>query len=609
MTNYYVSSVAYAAISTWAALTGGAATAISLGQYVRNTSPAAQSSASVFDTFKRVWKCTTAGTTSTTEPAAWSTTTPGNDGATVTDGTVVWTEVMGREAEQAAGAWHAPAPDIASMCGAKAPSAGDTFFLSSDHNESNTMPTFSTYVFSPTSARNCRFISVTRSAGSVPPVAADITSGAIVSWTLSSNTTFNGFQWAYYNGITFKNLNATGTQTMSFQGNTNINAQKCVLENCGLEIVSTGGSSQFIIGQTTSGVLVEWINTTVKMTNVAVLPLIGLASGAQFLWRDTPTNAVQGTAPTALLGTNDSKCIHATLRGLDLSGLGNNRIINPSIITMPSRVSVENCKLSSSMTDANLIFNTTGGTDDEMCFAVDNCDDTVNSRNWRMLRLYANGSVKAVSAPARSSGASDGVTGIAWQFTSISDTRLGTMNDVFVPGPKIVQRYDTTGVSKTLTVECIYNGAAKLTNAQAWFDAELLGTSGVPLSQTPSSGLATPISTPANLSVSTKTWTAPARANTHAYALGDVISVGTNVGPVFFCTTAGTSAGSEPGGFASAVDGGSVTDGTAVFRAGWRMSMSVTFTPQVKGVLRVTPKFAVSNDAAHYFLDPMLTIV
>jgi hypothetical protein len=615
MTNYYVSSVAFTAVSTWAALTSGVATAVSLGQYVRNTSPAAD--ATGVDSNQRVWKCTTAGTTSTTEPTAWSTTSPGNDGSTTTDGTVVWTEVMGREAEQVAGTWHAPAPDVRSMITCKNPTAGDTIFISSDHAETYTVPSF--VAFSPTTnvaaSRNVRYISVSRTGTHLPPIAADITSGASLSAAIAATSVTYGLQWAYYSGITF-HLTDTGAQNnqIKFEGSsgTNPSGQKCILENCLLLIDSTGLSSSIVIGDASAGsALVEWINTAIKYTGVAASPAIALMQFASLIWRDTPSNAVQGTAPDSLLGVNtvgSNTQGFATLRGLDLSGCGAGKLINPVSTVGPTRISLENCKLSATVTDANIIAKTKGSTDDALCLSVDNCDNSTSGRNWRMFRAYSMGIVKSVSSPARDTGASDGVTGISWAFSSISDTRFGTLPNVSLQGPQIVRRYDTTGSSKTLTVEMLYNGTALLTNAQAWIEAEVLGTAGVPLSGTISSGIATPLTTAGNLSTSTKTWDAPARVNSHAYVLGDVISTTSNVGPVFFCTTAGTSASSEPGGYASAVDGGSVTDGTAHFRAGFRMSASVTFTAQVKGMVRVIPRFAVTNDAFHFFVDPMLTI-
>src|SRR5262249_22040430 len=99
------------------------------------------------------------------------------------------------------------------------------------------------------------------------------------------------------------------------------------------------------------------------------------------------------------------------------------------------------------------------------------------------------------------------------------------------------------------------------------------------------------------------------RQNSHAYSLGNTIKVPDNTGRVFFCTTAGTTAGSEPAGYASAIDGGSVTDGSAVFRAGCRFSMSVTLSapqPQLAGYLYGTIKAAQASQT--FFVDPVLNL-
>ncbi len=115
----------------------------------------------------------------------------------------------------------------------------------------------------------------------------------------------------------------------------------------------------------------------------------------------------------------------------------------------------------------------------------------------------------------------------------------------------------------------------------------------------------------ATVTASTQAWDATAtRANTTVYALGNIIKLASNVGRVFVCTTAGTSAGSEPAGYASAVDGGSVTDGTAVFRAAWRQKATVTFTPAMKGVVRARANTALasSTPGGIVYFDPKLTI-
>jgi hypothetical protein len=51
------------------------------------------------------------------------------------------------------------------------------------------------------------------------------------------------------------------------------------------------------------------------------------------------------------------------------------------------------------------------------------------------------------------------------------------------------------------------------------------------------------------------------------------------------------------------VDGGSVTDGTAVFRAGERFKLTSTFTPQLAGPIYVRPK--AGRVSSTYYIDPL----
>lgn len=70
-----------------------------------------------------------------------------------------------------------------------------------------------------------------------------------------------------------------------------------------------------------------------------------------------------------------------------------------------------------------------------------------------------------------------------------------------------------------------------------------------------------------------------ARADNTAYSLGDRILV-TGAGAVYLwqCTTAGTSAGSQPAGYATTGRGSTVTDGTAVFTNYGYLGLNSTIT-------------------------------
>jgi hypothetical protein len=593
MANWFVSSVAYNAIQTWAALTGGVATSVALGTYCRNTSPAAATGG---NDYHRVFKCTTAGTTAATEPSTWSTTSVPGDGATTTDGTVVWTEVMGRASEQAAGNWKAPAySSLAMRTSGVSFSSTDTIFFSSDHSESTG------YGFGGwfTSTNVGYHLCVNRGAGSsMPPAAADLTTGAVLGFTQSGGGTVT-LGPGYYYGLTFE-LQDTASADILTIGPSQGLSSKVTLENCSLSFSGTNaGNSVAIVGP------VEFINTVLVLNGGAFSFISFNSAGSQLVWRDTP-NAIQGTPPTggkAFNFQNNGTSLIAF--GCDFSGFGN----SPTFLTFNSSnmcsVDIENCKLPSGLTTPTIAQGNSAADYGGVC--IDNCS-TASGINWNMARCGYMGQVLAVDTIYRSSGASDGATSIAWQFTTNNDARLNISMPLV--GPEIATRYNTTGSSHTCTVEFLWNGSAALTDAQAWIEAEVMATASTPIStRYTSTGSNVLTTTGTTLTASTKAWNAPSRANSTAYTVGQAVEVPDNVGRVFFCTTAGTSAASEPAGYASAIDGGSVTDGTATFRAGWRLNASVTFTPEVAGVITVIPKFAVNNSAGNFYVDPYLTIV
>jgi hypothetical protein len=153
----------------------------------------------------------------------------------------------------------------------------------------------------------------------------------------------------------------------------------------------------------------------------------------------------------------------------------------------------------------------------------------------------------------------------------------------------------------------VANMAAMPTDAQCWLDISYLGASGSPLGSYKTTQAASFLATPANQTADTSGWDggASARANTTAYSVGDVIKLASNPGRIFFCTTAGTTAGSEPGGYASAVDGDSITDNTAVFRAGWRFKIAKTLTgPQPNKVGNIYVTFIMGAASLQIYFDP-----
>jgi len=578
MSNFYVSSVGYTAVVQWAALT-----ATTVGTYRRQLAAPTVNN-------ERVFKATaiTTGITGAAEPS-WNL----GFGATTTDAGVTWTEITGTQANQSAANWTAPGARILALPGI---GAGDYIYVGQDHAET-TSAGLQLNMFN-----DQKIICVNRAGGSsLPPVTADLATTATITCTQSGgNFYFNSSVTDYWYGITFNAGSGSNSTSLSNNNGTHI------FDNCNLVLSNTNSASR-IENTNSNASRNSWVlkNSTVQFgsTSQGISNTLGT-----FEWYGSPSPGTLGSVPTTLFvvtGGAAGQRGNITVRDVDLSAI-NTTLLSSNNIS--NTVTLANCKLNSSvsLTGSGTGTATSG---DASVISIDNCDDSTNARNYRMQRVYGASQVIQDAVLVRTGGASDGVTPISHRITLCGTTAL----DIYPGrGVAVTTRYNTTGASKTITIETIYNGATALTNAQCWIEVEALTTAGAPLGSLTNSHVANYLGSTAaaTLTASTKAWDSQvtARQNSHAYVTGDRIKVATNPGRVFFCTSGGTSAGSEPGGYATAVDGGAVTDNGATFRAGWRESMVVTVTPQMAGMLSAVVKFVTSTGGDVLWYDPYLTI-
>lgn len=211
------------------------------------------------------------------------------------------------------------------------------------------------------------------------------------------------------------------------------------------------------------------------------------------------------------------------------------------------------------------------------------------------------------TAITRTGGATDGTTPVSWAVTMTANVEWWHPFECF----PIAEWNGRTATNLTATVHGIINSATLPNNDEVWLEVDYFGSASSPqasvVTGTKSNILASGTAQAADASA----WdgAATARANTTAYTLGQVIKLASNPGCIFFCTSAGTSAGTEPAGYVSAVDGGSVTDGGATFRAGVRFSMTTTLSapqPAMAGALRGIVKIAKAS--ATVYIDPLLVL-
>lgn len=578
MSNWYVSSVAWTAVTAWAALT-----VTTLGTYRRQTAPAVGN--------ERVFKCTTAGTTGAAEPT-WNL---GNNATTV-DGTVTWTQVAGKEAENAT--WQAPIARLETAIVTLGVN-GDFVYVRDDH----TQTVASALTFGPASAGGgaAKVICV-RTGCSIPPVSGDESTGASVNTTGASGISFRGGQFLdfYVEGVSFHA--GSGASTASITLGTGATTEFITLKNCLLELAGTSASS--IIG--TGGASIartetHLINTPMKFGAAGQGIQQNLGS---LIWINTPS-AVQGTSPTNLVKAAVAGVVAGPvlIRGCDLSGATGTLVASQG--SALGQITIVNCKLASGVTMY-------GGSEVQSSLntlVIDNCDDDTN---YRFYRASIRGIVQSDSVIARGGGATDGVTNYSWKLTSNSDSQSDASTINPFKTHRIRKRYATLGSSVTATVQTVINRATGLTDAEMWLEIESLMDSGFPESEFTDDRIPDVLSTTSSTTqtASTSNWTAgtnlAARQDSHAYSLGDPILVSSNSDRIFFCSTAGTSSGSLPAGYASAVDGGTVTDGTAVFRAGVRQKLEVTFTPDLAGAVFGRVCLGIANVTV--YVDPKMEI-
>ena len=576
MSNWYVSSVAHTAVAQFAI-----STAYTIGNIVRQLAAPSVGN-------ERCFRVTTAGTSGGSE-SAWTLT----KGATTTQGTAVFTEVTGNETYQSPGAWAAPHARIANATSSGWISVGDTVYVAANHAE-----TQSTAISMQNFTTSAGLVSVicidSTGSGHVPPQAGDLRTTATVTTTNNSGITI-GFGNGYWYGITFvAGSGASGTASITL--GSSLFALVNRFDSCSLQIATTGNGSQITTVNSNTGGTIEFNNTTISFAQQQQIVAL---RNINFIWRNTASAALGTATATGILYDIAAGNTNIYCEGVDFSNLAHTKVLSAGSINMLAEL--VNCKIHASTVIAD-----TGHDGSRPGTRIDSIATDSGGAAYRNERWAYQGVLTTDAVIYAASGASDGTTSFAWKVVTSADATWEAPFAAF----DICRWNATTGSGKTVSFEVCANAAAVLTNAQLWVEVGYFGTSSSTVQSMVTSGLANILAASSNITTSSTSWGAgaTARANAHFYVLGDIIRLASNTGRVFFCTTSGTSAGSEPGGYASAVDGGSVTDNTAVFRAGVRMTVtSPSLTPQVAGMLRATPKIGVASTTV--YIDPLLTVV
>jgi hypothetical protein len=475
MADWYASSIAYAALTQFAA-----SHAYSVGDIVRPLTAPALGRAHAF-------RCTTAGTSST-EPT-W----PTGNNSTVTTGGATFTNVTGQSTYN----WSAPAGDVYSITAGGSSNravVGDRVFLSSDHSENlsgNLQWTFGT----AEAYGLIQIISVNR-AGSVPPVAADVLKGAAITCTVATTQTMtlSAQTNLYWEGITFT---LAGTPTTNGIISLQASHKSHYFKNCAFVLANTTGSGGGIGTGTGNTAKATFDNTTVQFALAA--QFIGsLNTAFELTWINTPA-AIQGaTIPTNLFSAIAAADVAnlITCRGVDLSAV-TGTLVNVLAGTMFSKVLLDSCKIAAAVTRL-----ATPGTASTAADEVElvNCYDGTNVINER---FTAAGNVTTDRSTYLTGGAVDDIGNYSLKLVSSTRSDFATFPlDCFA----FDVENTATGSSKTATIEIISSGT--LNNNDIRLAFEYMGTSGNPIASYVDS-LATILTAASALSSSSSTWNSP----------------------------------------------------------------------------------------------------
>lgn len=466
--------------------------------------------------------------------------------------------------------------------------AGDILLIGDDHSES----VATNIILNCTTATAAAPVSMLVVDHTKPsPTGADLKVGAngagSLVTTTAGNIQFAGFMYVY--GL----YAAAGIG--STQNNVGVfvpNASKSIIfDYCTFGTGATGLTVRFTVNQNS---YVEFRNCSFFFTGGANQGIaIGASDRVKFIGC---TFSFAGTQPSPCL-FNPASGASVVLEGCDLSAYTGTNLVSTAGLGAVDFF-FKDCKLSSSPG-----FDMTAqiANQNSLIWVINSDSANTNYRN----EVYDYGGNQTTSLTVvRTGGASMG-TAYSWKVA----TNANNCWHLPLRIPTISIWNTTTGSAVNVTMEGIADPrdfSALPNNDDIWFDVEALASTTQPTGVTVNGTKNSPIATNTALTASTAAWDSAAtpRAVVH-YNVGDIFSLASNPGRLFLCTTSGTTAASEPGGYATAVDGGSVTDGTAVFKAMWRFKQTLTTAAiQFAGLITIYPKVGKASLNGIY-IDPI----
>lgn len=377
----------------------------------------------------------------------------------------------------------------ATLSGAAAiDAAGDTIWVSQFHSESSA--TGQNIALAGTLTSPVKVLC--GNDATEPPTS--LATGAVITTTGTSSISILGSGYIY--GLTF-NV-GTGTSGTSF-AITSADLNSLLIDSCNINILTTATSSSITCGSSSSNTEShgKFVNCQLKFSN-ASQRVIAYHAKTEFVGGGIASGS---TSPNYIIAAMD--VCNISFKNFDLSNASSSISlcasgVPASGVPASGRIDFINCKLPSNWsggvvthTPLNYGFRA----------SMYNCDST--NANYRLWIETAVGSIKTETTLVKSGGASDGTTALSWKMTTNSST-----NEIFpLISDDVIVWCDTTGVSKTITIDILHDNVTALTDAEVWIEIDYLGTTGFPLGVSASDHRSTLLTTAANQTTSAATWT------------------------------------------------------------------------------------------------------
>lgn len=460
--------------------------------------------------------------------------------------------------------------------------AGDSIYVASTHNETTAGNVSLTW--NGTQASPTRIICADKTSGAPPSTIA--TGGTVTASATTSVLTPNagpGATAVYIYGIKFV-CASTSTANAIVASNSGGAGGPTYFDNCSFQLSAATGSARI-------AVLLNgyWRNCTVKFGSTGQNINGGNSGTCALVWDGGGFESGSAT-PSGLgifWGGNPQ-----LVKDVDFSNLSNSMLL---LDIGPSDTHFFRCKFPSGWSTSST-FDTTPTTN-EAC-TLTRCGSS--GIDYGYYRQTAFGTIAHDTQIVRTGGSTDGTTPLSWKMTH-DGTTGSTQPFCALYGDEFAVWNDALGSpSVHVSVYTISEGSVQQGSGQFWIEVIYPKDSGDMLGGKASSAPATPLVAGVSLTIDNSRWDSQVadRINSHLYSLGDFIRVASNPGRVFQCTAGGTSASSEPGGYATATDGSAIVDGGATFQEMVRNVITVAIDPQQRGPIYARPHMCGPSGAS-----------